>query len=532
MQDAIKQFQCPICEELKVPASRRQAAMPHAEKPNEIVGVDYVQVELKKEDEQGVMREEKYNVLTCVCLATGFAQQIIVPKGYTLAKAFHDVWSRPYGYPSIVISQEFQAFLAHHDIRLLLTAAESHWQLGLVEVTNRVLRNMAQKVWRTTSRPAKEVIETCATTRNEQLRRCGFSPSQWFLGRDSRQAAMLRDLDQQNNVATASQALAHPDFYQQVRLREQAAIAFHEEHARDTWRRAIAGRSRPIRGPYQVGQLVYAFRKRARGLLSTRHGVWIGPGRVVGVESESGNPTPRIVWMAYNGYLYRCSPEGLRPVPEDEMEFRNLARSLAEGRLHPDMEKAEQSLSTRSGQYEDLLDDHLPTPADMELEDDIMEEPEDNGEPNPEDLGPRKIRRRIAISDEQWKRRSEGAPPLMSLHGDTPMPDVARVKPARLAVESPEENPQPKKVRLDSDHESISYEPSIAGDPQEAAGPTQEGGEPMTGQFESSPAVLEPPSLDAEASAPAAAVDPCSDVNKHQLPRKCQFRLIVMMSLS
>lgn len=219
--------------------------MPHAEKPNEIVGVDYVQVELKKEDDQGVVREVKYNVLTCVCLATGFAQQVIVQKGYTLANAFHDAWARPYGYPPIVymdpamanISQEFQAYLAHHDIRLLLAAAESHWQLGLVEVSNRILRNMAQKVWRTTTRPAKEVIETCATTRNEQLRRCGFSPSQWFLGQDSRQAAMLRDIDQQNNVATASQALAHPDFYAQVKLREQAAIAFHEEHARDTWRR-------------------------------------------------------------------------------------------------------------------------------------------------------------------------------------------------------------------------------------------------------------------------------------------------------
>ena len=152
--------------------------MPHAEKPNEIVGLDYVQVELKREDDQGTMVEDKYNVLTVVCLATGFAQQIICPTGHSMSTAFHEVWSRPYGLPKTVymdpamanVSKEFQRYLAQNDIRLLLAAAESHWQLGLVEVTNRILRHMAQKVWKTTKRPAKEVIEMCASTRNEQLR--------------------------------------------------------------------------------------------------------------------------------------------------------------------------------------------------------------------------------------------------------------------------------------------------------------------------------------------------------------------------
>ena len=173
--------------------------MPHADKPNDIVGVDYVQVELKKEDEHGKMVEIKRNVLTCVCLGTGFAQQIICPTGHSMAEAFHNVWSRPYGLPNAIymdpamanISKPFQAYLARNDVKLLLAAAESHWQLGLVEVTNRILRNMARKIWRTTSRSVEETIEMCATTRNEQLRRCGLSPSHFFLGQDSRQGGML-----------------------------------------------------------------------------------------------------------------------------------------------------------------------------------------------------------------------------------------------------------------------------------------------------------------------------------------------------
>jgi hypothetical protein len=131
VQDAIRKFRCPVCEELKVPPSRRQAAMPHADKPNDIVGVDYVQVELKKEDEHGKLVEIKRNVLTCVCLGTGFAQQIICPTGHSMAEAFHNVWSRPYGLPNTIymdpamanISKPFQAYLVRNDVKLLLAAA-------------------------------------------------------------------------------------------------------------------------------------------------------------------------------------------------------------------------------------------------------------------------------------------------------------------------------------------------------------------------------------------------------------------------
>eukprot|EP00438_Fugacium_kawagutii_P033822 Skav235831 [mRNA] locus=scaffold1931:222076:230114:- [translate_table: standard] len=473
MQDAIKAFRCPVCEELKTPPSRRQAAMPHADRPNDIVGVDYVQVELKREDEHGKIIEEKRNVLTCVCLGTGFAQQIICPTGHALADAFHEVWARPYGLPNTIymdpamsnISERFQTYLGRNDVKLLLAAAESHWQLGLVEVTNRILRNMAQRVWKTTSRSIKEVIETCATTRNEQLRRCGYSPSQWFLGKDSRHVGLLRDLDEQNNIATASRSTADPDFQDGIRLREQAAIAFHEEHAKDTWRRAIAGRARPIRGPYTVGQLVYVFRKRARGLLSTRHGIWIGPGRVVGIESESGGPVPRLVWVSFNGYLYRCSPEGLRPVPEDEAEFRSLARDLSEGRLHPELEQAEQSVTTKSGQYEDLTKDHEPQEEDHELEEDLWDEPDPPEDDEPIDQGPKKIRRRFTLSDDYWRRRAEGAPPHSHHQKDEDMPQRVHLKECRLRSAEPSEDPPPKRqVIVTSDVEEQEYAPTTPAD--------------------------------------------------------------------
>ena len=83
----------------------------------------------------------------------------------------------------INLSKDFQEYMMHNGINLLHFAADSHWQLGRVEIANRVLRDIARRVWRTTSRPVEEVIETCSSVRNSLLRKSGYSPAQWFLGR-------------------------------------------------------------------------------------------------------------------------------------------------------------------------------------------------------------------------------------------------------------------------------------------------------------------------------------------------------------
>ena len=206
---------------------------------------------------------------------------------------------------------------------------------------------MAQRVWKTSERPPREVIECCASLRNEQLKRHGFSSAQWFLGRDPRVPGSLADVSEQADPAVQDAVLSERDFAQKMRVRQQAADAFLEAHAHATWNRAIKGRNRPIRGPYVVGQSVYIFRKTRRGLLSTRHGVWLGPGKVVGTESfREDSPVPRVIWVVINGFMYKCSPECLRPVAEDEVAFRHLAQEFSAGRLS---EELEQSTPSRGG---------------------------------------------------------------------------------------------------------------------------------------------------------------------------------------
>ena len=75
---AIKEFKCPVCDELKSAPTHRKATTQHAESPN---SVDYVQVELIQEDASGKTKEIKQNVLTVVDLATDFCQQVVVQPG-------------------------------------------------------------------------------------------------------------------------------------------------------------------------------------------------------------------------------------------------------------------------------------------------------------------------------------------------------------------------------------------------------------------------------------------------------------------
>ena len=453
--DCIKQFKCSVCEELQVPPSHKVAALRHTETPNELVGIDVVQVELKKDTPSGP-QELKYDVMTVVDYASDFAQQIVLSGGPgTISKAFHAVWCRPYGPPKIVyvdpdqrwMSGDFQRFLQQHSITLLDAATESHWQLGRVEIAQRILRGMAQRVWRTSDRPPEEVIETCAAVRNEQLKRHGFSSAQWFLGRDPRVPGSLADCSERQNLAVQDAIGSDKDFATKMYNRKLAAHAFVEAHAHSVWSRSIRGRNRPLRGPYVIGQQVYVFRRQGRGLLSTRHGVWKGPGRIVGTESfREDSPVPRVIWVVINGFMYKCSPECLRPVAEDEQLFRELAQQLHSGNLHPELEHATPARGGPAGRFFDLTREH-PTEEDFIRSDDSMDDEPDRpdgqespaGNLVPEEDPQRNVRRRITHNSDYWQDKSHDFSPR------------GRPSTRVLDEEGEQSSPKQRRVELESD---------------------------------------------------------------------------------
>ncbi|CAL1165571.1 unnamed protein product, partial [Cladocopium goreaui] len=157
---------------------------------------------------------------------------------------------------------------------------------------------------------------------------------------------------------------------------------------------------------------------------------------------------------------------GLRPLPEDEAAFRELSKELAVGQLAPDMERADNQLKHHFGSYIDLYPSK-PEDLDMELEDDVQREP-DEPEQN-EEGAPRKIRRRFYRSEDYWKKRAAGMPPLGPLH-EGPQPQVIRSMDAIPDASGPhlpddDHVEKRRRVTIDSDIEEQEYEPSIGETP-------------------------------------------------------------------
>ena len=104
----------------------------------------------------------------------------------------------------------------------------------------------------------------------------------------------------------------------------------------------------------------------------------------------------------------------MRPLVEDEAQFRKLAENVSSGELPRELSDVHDKLTQKFGNFHDLLDD-APKEEDHELDIDLREEPDTPENPGLEG-GPRKVRRRFYRSPEYWKRRNEGAPPLGPLH--------------------------------------------------------------------------------------------------------------------
>ena len=146
------------------------------------------------------------------------------------------------------MSGESQQFLRHHSIELLDAAAtESPWQLCRVEIAQKILRCMAQQVCRTTPRPPEEVVECCASVRNEHLKKHGHSSAHWFLGREPRVPGSMADCNEQQNLAIHDLHETDRSFAHKMHNGQLAAHAFIEAHEQSVWKPTIPGRNRVLR---------------------------------------------------------------------------------------------------------------------------------------------------------------------------------------------------------------------------------------------------------------------------------------------
>ena len=98
-------------------------------------------------------------------------------------------------------------------------------------------------------------------------------------------------------------------------MRHKCRMAAIETEANAKIRKSLIGRSRPMRGHYVPGDLVYYW--RAGNGVHEAQGHWLGPARVIGVEG--GN-----VWVSHRATAIKCAKEQLRMASPAEREMREM----------------------------------------------------------------------------------------------------------------------------------------------------------------------------------------------------------------
>ncbi|CAK0903821.1 unnamed protein product, partial [Prorocentrum cordatum] len=325
---------------------------------------------------------KSYWYFSIVDLATTFHVATLIGRhtSQEFATAFERCWASWAGVPDRVhfemerglggvLSELFQSF----DTVQLPIAGQAHWQLGRVE---------RQGAWR--KELAARTIEHSSIRGEDEMRRAGFSPAQWVLGRDPEMPADLVD----DTANYSAHSLATND----EKIRRRYAI---RTAARESFMR---------------GEMCYILRQAKKKEQKEQHshnakkGIWLGPCVVIGHQGNNA-------WVSLGGLTMLVAPEHIKAVAElnrardsleqEEAPVEDIRPEPGQPEVQPDeMEQAWRELID-SPDDDDLK---LNFPEDPNLQEQIEVLPADRADMPQSALeeqpyGPAEFRRRRATFD-------------------------------------------------------------------------------------------------------------------------------------
>ena len=301
---ALKHFRCGACDRLMQPPSKRNVAVNHAETFNDIVSMDVNFWKITFKESPRVKTTLK--VLNIVDAASGMhiAIQIADQTAETIWRAFATGWLRRAGSPRCLRvdphrSQIARGFFDKAEGRSIFvepTPAEAHWQMGQVENNARYLRQMGYRIVEdidVSQSDFQTMLDELTDAKNSMVQHNGYVPRQWVFGLIPRVPGhMLEENSHPPNLDPEGR------FRRIVEMRHKCRMAAIETKANAKIRKSLIGRSRPMRGNYVPGDLVYYW--RAGNGVHQAQCQWQGPARVIGIQG--GN-----VWVSHRATAIKCA---------------------------------------------------------------------------------------------------------------------------------------------------------------------------------------------------------------------------------
>ena len=414
---AARQLQCDICirQAQKKPVL---PATPHVPKQKwNVISVDTFWWKHPCKDEEG--REQHaiglsyMDEATDLHVATIIREDVRMPPSITgdeFKESFLNDWLKCLPKPKVLRSDVEGCFkkwsviewLEEQLIQVSPIAGEAAWQIGKhsrhLHTLKMQMTKLGQELGHTIG--AKELCALSVSAKNEIHSIKGYSPNQWAFGQNSdRVFSTLKCYEHLPNMTSEN-----PSFHENIKNMARAREVFIQCDSERKIQRAVHLKSRRQQ-EFSPGMLVYYYRK-GRSFGAKVRGQWHGPARVLFMEKTSlGDRSNQgsIVWISHGTMLLRCAPEQLQPVSRDLSEIDDTVN----GPFSPD------EFLKGKHVYQDLFDE----------KDELHQE--------------------VADDDETvWQK-------------DPDQMDV-------LIDKSPEEFPEPKRVRLTGKHnpDQIAGQPS------------------------------------------------------------------------
>ena len=329
---ACRLFRCVDCPRVQLPKKPRPSKLPLSEEFNTHVGIDILQAR----DADG----HTWSWLNILCQGTTFQICVLLddtsfnPTSEAVLRAFEIGWTSWAGYPEYgVFSDRAKYFISEFAQAMEAAGCDfdcaaraSPWQLGQVERHGHIWKSILKRiVWCEQLAGRDQMFHATSavnSAKNNLVRKSGFSPSQWVLGKSIRLPTDLTEDSEAVRLGALSLSMNPSNqFYLKTKLRFAAREAFMQVSNSEALKRAELRKVKPSRGPFDVGRYVFYF-----DASDTVPGpaCWRGVARVIGKEGT------HTVWIAHRGIILAVSPEHLAFADDHEVQNWSVVGSEVE----------------------------------------------------------------------------------------------------------------------------------------------------------------------------------------------------------
>ena len=314
-----KHLHCAVCQRTKMPPAARPAKSLQAKRFNDRVMLDIIYVRDITSHQHIFLSQvddgTTYHVLDY--LESRSEQDV--------TQALVQGWFRFFGFPDEMLLDaegamrgwHFEQLGAQAGIRVRFVPPGAHYQLGKAErhgqAVKWVMRRLVNQHAAATVDEMKLIASMATFAKNTLSRRSGSSPCQWVYGRDPKiPSSLLSEPDciEAKQVISDSEKLRQTENVRQTALHEY--ISFEHNEA---LRKAILRKSRPWRGPIEIGQRIAYYRHKSQ-VDGEGSAEGYRQGLVIGADP---GPTGSI-WVRNNrGRIVQVAREQIRGIEGEEL---------------------------------------------------------------------------------------------------------------------------------------------------------------------------------------------------------------------